>query len=164
MAFETTVLLDRQWFPEAPRWRNGRLWFSDIYAEKVMITDLRGHAEVIVRVPGRPSGLGWLPDGRILIVSMRDRRLLRLDPLGLTEVADLTDLISPFCNDMVVDWLGRAYIGSIGFDPQKPPHVPRLAEIVLVMPDGTARVVANELAFPNGTSPTTFSLNSLALA
>jgi len=150
MELETTVLLDGLWFPEGPRWRDDRLWFSDIYARKVMTTDLQGHAGVIIQIPGRPSGLGWLPDGRLLVVSMKDRRLLRLDPVGLAEVADLSDLSSAFCNDMVVDRLGRAYIGSIGFDPQRPPHIPRLAEIVLVMPDGTARVVANDLAFPNG--------------
>jgi sugar lactone lactonase YvrE len=87
----------------------------------------------------------------MLVVSMRDRRLLQITPEGLGEVADLSALASPFCNDMVVDWHGRAYIGSIGFDPQAPPNPPKLAEIVLVMPDGAAAVVADKLAFPNGT-------------
>jgi sugar lactone lactonase YvrE len=61
MPLETTVLLDGLWFPEGPRWHNGKLWFSDIYANKVMTVDLNGHSDVIVEVPGRPSGLGWLP-------------------------------------------------------------------------------------------------------
>ena len=103
-----------------------------------------GNAEKIVKVQSSPSGLGWLPDGRLLVVSMIDRRLLRLDPIGLVEIADLRELASFHCNDMVVDKLGRAYIGNFGFDlaanaPVKP------AEIVLVTPDGNARVVAEEL-------------------
>jgi sugar lactone lactonase YvrE len=116
----------------------------------VMTVDLKGNAEKIVEVKASPSGLGWLPDGRLLVVSMVDRRLLRLDPIGLVEIADLRDLASFHCNDMVVDKQGRAYIGNFGFDlsanePVKP------AEIVLVTPDGNARVVADELYFPNGT-------------
>jgi sugar lactone lactonase YvrE len=116
----------------------------------VMTVDLTGHSDKIVKVENSPSGLGWLPDGRLLIVSMTDRRLLRLDPGGLMEIADLGELASFHCNDMVVDTLGRAYIGNFGFDlaagmPVEP------AEIVMVTPDGTARVVAEELYFPNGT-------------
>ena len=97
--------------------------------------DLQGEAERIVEVPGSPSGLGWLPDGRLLVVSMTDRRLLRLDPDGLSEAADLGRLASFHCNDMVVDQQGLAFIGNFGFDfavgaPVSP------AEIVLVTPDG----------------------------
>lgn len=100
-------------------------------------------------VPGQPSGLGWLPDGRLLVVSMTDRRLMRLDPAGLTEVADLSKLATFHCNDMVVDALGRAYVGNFGFDNVKEQElVP--ARLILVMPDGTTRVVAEDLHFPNG--------------
>lgn len=97
-----------------------------------------------------PSGLGWDPQGRLLIVSMQDRRLLRLDPDGLTEVADISNLATYHCNDMVVDKHGNAYIGNFGFNiltnaPFKP------AEIIFVTPDGQARIVADNMAFPNGT-------------
>jgi len=150
MAKKTRVLLDGLVFPEGPRWRDGRLWFSDMHAHRVMTVDLDGQAETVVEVPGQPSGLGWLPDGRLLVVSMTDRRLLRLDPGGLTEVANLWELSSFHCNDMVVDRAGRAWVGNFGFDliAQAAFHP---AEIVLVTPDGRARVVARDMAFPNGT-------------
>ena len=150
MTRTTTVLLDGLVFPEGPRWRNGRLWFSDIHAHRVMTVDLNGYAETVVEVPGRPSGLGWLPDGRLLIVSMTDRHLLRLDSTGLAVVADLRALVSGDCNDMVVDRQGRAYIGNVGFDfIAGQGYAP--GEIVMVTPDGKARVVAADMAFPNGT-------------
>jgi sugar lactone lactonase YvrE len=150
MVLETKVLLDGLDFPESPRWHDGKLWFSDQGTGRVMTVDLDGDAETIVEVPGSPSGLGWLPDGRLLVVSMTDRRLLRLDPGGLVEVADLSELASFHCNDMVVDRQGRAYIGNFGFDLAGQ-ELPKLAEIVLVTSDGAARVVADEMAFPNGT-------------
>jgi sugar lactone lactonase YvrE len=147
---ETSVLLEGLAFPEGPRWRDGVLWFSDMHALSVMTVDLDGKAETVVRVPGQPSGLGWLPDGRLLVVSMTDRRLLRLDPGGLELLADLSKLASFDCNDMVVDARGRAYVGNFGFDHHGG-ETPRPAEIVLVTPEGDARVVADDLAFPNGT-------------
>jgi len=150
MALKTTVLLDGLVFGEGPRWHDGKLWFSDIQAHRVMTVDLEGKADTIIEVPGQPSGLGWLPNGRLLVVSMTDRRLLRLDPDGLAEVANLSELASYHCNDMVVDRWGRAYIGNSGFDwLAQQPFVP--AEIVLVTPDGDARIVADDMAFPNGT-------------
>ena len=121
---ETTVLLDGLAFGESPRWHDGKLWFSDMHAHRVMTVDLGGKAETIVEVPGQPSGLGWLPDGRLLVVSMTDRRLLRLDPAGLVEVADLHELASYHCNDMVVDEQGRAYVGNFGFDFIEQPFAP----------------------------------------
>jgi sugar lactone lactonase YvrE len=149
MVFETKVLLDGLTLPEGPRWHDGKLWFSDFFTHRVMTVDLDGHAEAVVEVPGQPSGLGWLPDGRLLVVSMMDRRLMRLDPEGLVEVANLSGLASYHCNDMVVDSQGRAYIGNFGFDLSTPEPV-KLAEIVMVTPEGDARVVADEMAFPNG--------------
>ena len=149
MSNDTKILLEGLLFPEGPRWHDDRLWFSDMQGLHVMTVDIKGQSEKIVEVKNSPSGLGWLPDGRLLVVSMTDRRLLRLDPGGLVEIANLGELASFHCNDMVVDKLGRAYIGNFGFDlaanmPVEP------AEIVLVTPDGTARVVAEELYFPNG--------------
>jgi sugar lactone lactonase YvrE len=150
MKYETRVLLDGLGPVEAPRWHDSRLWFSDFGARKVMTVDLNGKAETIVEVPQQPSGLGWLPDGRLLVVSMRDRRLLRLDSNGLSEVADLSRLALHPCNDMVVDSQGRAYIGHFGFDFWgRQPFAP--AGLILVTPDGNARIVAEDMAFPNGT-------------
>jgi sugar lactone lactonase YvrE len=150
MGFATTILLDGLIFPEAPRWHNGKLWFSDVLAQQVMAVDLSGHAETVVPVPGMPSGLGWLPDGRLLVVSMLNKTLLRLDPGGLIDVADLGTMASSNCNDMVVDQHGRAYIGNFGFDLYaNQPYAQ--AEIILVTPEGAARVVADKLDFPNGT-------------
>ena len=143
------VLLDGIVFPEGPRWHEGKLWFSDIFAGKVMTVDLDGRAAVIASVPERPSGLGWLPDDRLLIVSMRNQRLLRLDPDGLHTVADVSPLVKGDINDMVVDPQGRAYIGSMGYDVFAG-EAPAPGNIVLVMPDGNARVVADQLEMPNG--------------
>ncbi len=110
------VLVEGLRFPEGPRWHEGRLWCSDQHDRRVLAIAPDGAVETIVEVPECPSGLGWLPDGRLLVVSMHDRRLLRLDPDGLTEVADLSGYATWHCNDMVVDAVGRAYIGNFGFD------------------------------------------------
>ena len=103
MSASPRMLLDGLRFPEGPRWHEGRLWFSDMHDQKVLAVDLDGQAETVARVEADPSGLGWLPDGRLLVVSMKDRRLLRLDPSGLTEAADLSEIAGFHCNDMVVD-------------------------------------------------------------
>ena len=116
---------------------------------KVMNVDLSGHTETVAEVPNWPSGLGWLPDGRLLIVSMTDRKLLRLDADGLKVHADIFKLASFHCNDMVVDGKGNAYVGNFGHDVLA--HAtPKDAEVVLVKPDGSARVAATGLQCPNG--------------
>lgn len=147
---KTEVLLGDLLFPESPRWRDNKLWFSDQEKNIVMTVNLEGESETIVETENHPSGLGWLPDGKLLVVSMEDSRLLRLDPGGLIEVADLSKLSTFYCNDMVVDKKGCAYIGNFGFDFfNGKPFAP--AEIVLVTSKGDAQVVANDMAFPNGT-------------
>ncbi|MGD9143516.1 MAG: SMP-30/gluconolactonase/LRE family protein, partial [Dehalococcoidia bacterium] len=108
MTLQTRVLLDGLTFGEGPRWREDKLWFSDFYTRRVMTVDLDGKVEMVAEVPGVPSGLGWLPDGRLLIVSMTERRLLCLDGETLVEVADLNELATGPCNDMVVDSRGMA--------------------------------------------------------
>jgi sugar lactone lactonase YvrE len=144
------ILIDGLRFPEGPRWHDGRLWFSDMHSQQVLAADPDGSMETIATVPQDPSGLGWLPDGRLVVVSMRDRRLLRLDPGGLVEVADLS-AVAPFhCNDMVVDARGRAYVGNFGFDLHGGEQ-PLATTLALVDPDGRVRVAAENLRFPNGT-------------
>ena len=145
----TEILLKGLIFPESPRWHDDKLWFSDFEKKAVMTVDLEGNTETIIELQNSPSGLGWDTKGRLLIVSMQDKRLLRHDPEGLTEVANISNLARFNCNDMVVDKVGRAYIGNFGFDMWKEePFHP--AEIILVSPDGNAKVAADELAFPNG--------------
>jgi len=100
-------------------------------------------------VPNRPSGLGWLPDGRMLVVSMTDRKLMRLDRDGLKMVADMTKLAPFDCNDMVADARGNAYVGNFGFDLHKN-ETPRGTTLVTATPEGGTRVVAEDMMFPNG--------------
>jgi sugar lactone lactonase YvrE len=149
MAAPTRVLLDDLIFPEGPRWHDDHLWFSDMHAHRVIKLLPDGTPETIVEVPNQPSGLGWLPDGRLLVVSMTDRRLLRLDDGTLNEVADLTELAPFHCNDMVVDAHVRAYIGNFGFDLDGGGE-PTGTTLVCVEPDGDAWVVVEQLLFPNG--------------
>jgi sugar lactone lactonase YvrE len=146
-----SILLDGLAFPEGPRWHEERLWFSDMHSYTVIAVDEQGNREDMARVEACPSGLGWLPDGRLLVVSMNDRRLLRQETNGsLSEVADLSSLAAFHCNDMVVDREGRAYVGNFGFDLMAGAK-PSPADLILVTPDGQARIVAKDLAFPNGT-------------
>jgi sugar lactone lactonase YvrE len=137
-------------FGEGPRWHHGRLYLSDMHDHRVLAITPDGQRETIVEVAHQPSGLGWTPTGDLLIVSMTDRRLLRFDGASLTQVADLSGLAEFHCNDMVVDAGGGAYIGNFGFDLHRAAPF-RPAALIRVEPDGRARVVANNLAFPNGT-------------
>lgn len=150
-----TTVLSGFAFLEAPRWREQRIWFSDFYQLRVFSaradgSDLRVEAEV----PQQPSGLGWLPDGRLLIVSMRDRRVLRREPDGaLVTHADLAAHATGHLNDMVVDAQGHAYVGHFGFDLMGGADV-RPAALHRVDPDGTVTQVADDLWFPNGAAIT----------
>lgn len=144
-----TVLLDNLVFPEGPRWHEGRLWFSDQHARKVLAMSPDGSTEEIAEVPGKPSGLGWDREGRLLVVSMAERQLLRLEDQRTTVVAELTDLTGGETNDMVVDGQGRAYIGNFGVGYGSG-HRPQPTTLVLVHPDGGVRVAADGLEFPNG--------------
>jgi sugar lactone lactonase YvrE len=140
-----TRLVDGLVFGEGPRWRGDRLWFSDMHGERVYTVDLAGRLETVVELPGRrPSGLGFLPDGSLLIVSMLEREVLRWDGEHVTVHADLRELVPDGCNDMVVDGSGNAYVGS--FPPASAPE----GVLVLVRPDGAASIAARDLSFPNG--------------
>ncbi len=145
------VLIDNLCFGEGPRWREGALWLSDMHDRKVLRIQPDGSCETILELEDdEPSGLGWLPNGDLLIVSMRKRQLLRYDGNQLTLHADLSELATWHCNDMVVDATGRAYVGNFGFDLENDAE-PRPAEIIRVEPDGSTCVEDNEVMFPNGT-------------
>ncbi len=149
MAFQT--LVEGLSFSEGPRWHQGRLYYSDFFRHVVEAVDLEGNVETIAEVPNQPSGLGWLPDGRMLVVSMLDRKLLRQEPDGsLVEHADLSNIATWHCNDMVVDQMGRAYVGNFGYDmeDQSIERVP--AKLARVDPNGEVSVAAKGLKFPNG--------------
>jgi len=136
-------------FPEGPRWHEGRLWFSDFYTHRVIALSDEGWAETMVHVPQQPSGLGWRPDGTLLVVSMLDRALMRVERGELVREADLSGLAGGPCNDMVVDAVGRAYVGNFGFDRYKG-EAERAAVLVRVDPDGSVHAAADGLMFPNG--------------
>lgn len=135
-------------FPEGPRWRDGRLWFSDFYSHGVYTVDLSGRLEKQFAVPGQPSGLGWLPGGDLLVVSMRDQNVMRWDGHTLTVYADLAQFARGNCNDMIVLSDGSAFVGNFGFDPHS--EEPRLTNLVRVEADGRASIAATDMAFPNG--------------
>ena len=146
---DLTVVADGFSFLEGPRWRNGKLYMSDFYHRRVLSVDAAGKVEVVVEVAGQPSGLGFDPDGNMLIVSMTDRRLLRLRGGKLEEVADLSRLAPFHCNDMFVDDDGRAFIGNYGWDPGESADIQDTC-LITVSPDGRAEIAAQGLVFPNG--------------
>jgi len=141
------TLVDGGAFFECPRWRDGRLWVSDFWRYQVLAIAPDGTAETVAEVPGSPTGLGWLPDGTLLVVSMADRKLLRVEDGTTVEHADLGAHSAPQANDMVVDAAGRAYIGTVDFmawDEQPATNLLR------VDADGAVGVAADGLSFPNG--------------
>lgn len=136
-------------FGEGPRWHDGRLWYSDFYHGAVYAAGDDGVPERIVAVPTRPSGLGWTPDGTLLIVSMTDQKVLAWDGSTLSEHADLSGVAVNKCNDMVVDKDGRAYVGNFGFDLEAG-ESPVTTQLAIVEPDGAVRAGPGGLHFPNG--------------
>jgi sugar lactone lactonase YvrE len=137
-------------FFEGPRWHDGRWWVSDFYRHTVSAVTPDGTTETIMTVEAQPSGLGWLPDGSLLVVSMDDHRVLRRAVDGTTTVhAELASLCGGPANDLVVAADGRAWVGNFGFDLMGG-AAPRAAALVRVDPDGTTTVAAQDLAFPNG--------------
>ena len=144
------LLLDGLVFPEGPRWRDGRLWFSDMEDMCVKAVDLTGRVEEIVRIDDYCSGLGWLPNGRLLVVAVKTRLLLAVDSAGKVSLhADLTPVTLSYANDMVVDTAGRAYVGSMGYDIWSDPEA-KPGALAIVEPDGRARLAVGDMMFPNG--------------
>ncbi|HWA61296.1 MAG TPA: SMP-30/gluconolactonase/LRE family protein [Caulobacteraceae bacterium] len=160
MARDTRVLASGLYFGEGPRWHDGRLWFSDFYDHAVKSVSTAGDVRTEFEIDDQPSGLGWMPDGSLLVVSMTRRQLLRRTPDGQIRVhADLGAIATFHCNDMVVDARGGAYVGNFGFDLDAglsergaegvlANH--QTAKLAYVAPDGTASVAAEDLHFPNG--------------
>jgi sugar lactone lactonase YvrE len=143
-------------FGESPRWHDDRLWFADWGAREIIAVDLEARSEIVVRLDF-PSFqaicIDWLPDGRLLVVSSRDRLLLRREPDGsLVTHADLSALSEYGWNEIVVDGRGNAYLNEAGFDFPGGEFAP--GTIALLTPDGSARQVADGVAFPNGMAVT----------
>jgi sugar lactone lactonase YvrE len=150
MARELTTLLEGGAFFEGPRWQAGRWWVSDFYRRHVLTVTPEGSAEEVLAVEHSPSGLGWMPDGSLLVVSMGDHKVLRrFDDGGVTVHADIAAFCGGKANDMVVDARGHAYVGDFGFDLMAGAD-PQLTGIVHIDPDGNASVAAEDLGFPNG--------------
>src|SRR5215813_5451554 len=147
---EVQILMSGLAFVESPRWHEDRLWFSDWVARELIAVDLEGQSEVVIRMPSFPFSIDWLSDGRLLVVSGREGLLLRREPGGaLLTHANLTGLSDKGWNEIVVDGRGDAYINGGGFDLMAgEKFAPGM--IALVSPNGSARQVADGIAFPNG--------------
>lgn len=134
---EPTVLLEGILFGEGPRWHEDRLWFSDMWGGKVMTVDMDGNTRDVAQFD-HPSGLGFMPDGSLLVSVMHERRIYRIESGETTVHADLTEIANEMTNDMVVTREGYAYVDT------------DLKNVVLVEPDGKARLVAEGMRGPNG--------------
>jgi sugar lactone lactonase YvrE len=147
------------YFGEGPRWHAGRLWFSDFYDHAVKSVDASGAIRTELEIDDQPSGLGWLPDGRMLLVAMNRRQVLRVDRDGVRVHADLAGVADYHANDMVVDARGRAYVGNFGFALDEALAARGVEGVIAdhpttrlarVDPDGSVHVAAEDLHFPNG--------------
>jgi sugar lactone lactonase YvrE len=143
------VLMEGIEFGESPRWHDGRVWFSDWGAHQVIVLDSDGRHEVVAAVESFPMCIDFLPDGRLLVVDSARRRVLRRESGGSMVVhADLAPLADKPWNDIVVDAAGNAYVNTMGFEC--PGGEPAPGSVALVTPSGSVRLVAGDLAFPNG--------------
>lgn len=136
-------------FFEGPRWHDGSWWVSDFYTHRVSRISPEGRATTVAEVDGQPSGLGWLPDGSLVISSMLDHRVLRFRDGRLTVLADLSEHCGGYLNDLVVDSRGHIFVGDFGFDLHAG-ETPRPTSLKRVDPDGSVTVVADDVLFPNG--------------
>jgi len=148
---EVRTLLTGRGLVESPRWHGDRLYFSDWSAGEVVAVDLAGHSEVVARVESLPLCIAWLPDGRLVMVSSPDGRLLRREPDG--SLVTHADLGRPGWNDIVVDGRGNAYVNRSGFNPVAGEAF-QPGFVFHVAADGSVRQVADDIAFPNGMAVT----------
>lgn len=146
---EATTIASGFSFLESPRWHEGALYASDFYSERVLRFDPSGTHETVCSVPGRPSGLGFSPDGSLLVTSMLNRAVMRWDGRKLSAHARFGNLITGYANDMLVTPEGWALVGSFGNSDAHPDSLQRTG-LVRVSPDGTADLIAPGLVFPNG--------------
>lgn len=136
-------------FLEGPRWRDNRLWISDMHGHKVHTINADGNIDTIAEVPNQPSGLGWLPDGSLVVVSMLDRKLMKISEGSLSLHSDMSHLTPFQCNDMVIAKDGTAYVGNFGADNAES-NIKKTC-LIAVSPEGEAKICASDLLFPNGT-------------
>jgi len=153
------VLTEGLHFGEGPRWHDGRLWFSDFYDHSVKSVDAGGMVRREFEIDDQPSGLGWLPDGRLIVVAMHRRQVLRVGADGVKLHADLSAVATYHANDMVVDAQGRAYVGNFGFQLDEALKARGVESVLADHPtacltrvdaDGSVHVAASDLHFPNG--------------
>lgn len=144
----STSLVSGRAFLEGPRWRDGLLYVSDMHGDAVLSVTETGDVSTVVEVE-QPSGLGWLPDGSLLIAAMSQRRVMRYDGADLTVHADLSSLAPFDVNDMCVDRNGNSFVGQFGYDIYSG-GAPAEAALLAVRPDGSAREVADGMRFANG--------------
>ena len=144
------LLIDGLDFGEGPRWHDGLLWYSDFFQHSVYTVSPDGRRELVLDLDTeQPSGLGWLPNGDLLVVAMLERKLIRYNGQETSLHADLSDIATWHCNDMVVSESGIAYVGNFGYDYGSGVD-PKMADLAAVFPDGKAVVAAESLNFPNG--------------
>jgi sugar lactone lactonase YvrE len=136
-------------FGESPRWRDGTLYVSDMLGLKVLAFDERGGHRLVADMPNKPNGMAFLPNGDHIISSMHDTRLYRVTPEGPVLYADLSHLFTGYVGDMVADAQGRLYVDDVGARVFEGDQM-RAGRIVVVEPDGSASIAAEELWFPNG--------------
>jgi sugar lactone lactonase YvrE len=145
------AVLDRGRYFEGPRWHSNRLWFVDVLNRTLLSLDPSGECKKHAKIEDdTPCGLGILPDGKLVVLTMFRKRLMTYADGQLSLYADLSGVATGTIDDMIIDGLGRAYVGDLGFDLPPPPDRAPVGRIILVMPDGKARVVADGLRFPNG--------------
>jgi sugar lactone lactonase YvrE len=144
------TLLDGRRYFEGPRWHDGRLWFVDCMTRKLLSVSLAGERLEHATFDDIPCGTGILPDGRIVVLTMNKKQLFAYADGRLSPYADLSRIATGTIDDMIIDGKGRAYVGDLGFHMPPPPERGAVGRIILVMPDGSARVVAEGLRFPNG--------------
>ncbi len=146
---QLTTLASDFIFLEGLRWRDGRLWISDMWDGTCYSLSETGERQPICKVPNRPSGIGFLPEGDAIIVSMTDRKLVKLVAGEIETYADLSGVATGDLNDLLIDSAGRAYAGNFGYDLFGGAEA-KTANIAMVTQDGAISVVADELVFPNG--------------
>jgi sugar lactone lactonase YvrE len=146
---QATLVADGFVFLEAPRWQDNRLWVSDVFDLKLYTVTADGIRQLMCNVPGRPAGIGFLPDKTPIVVSCAEKKLMKVSENAISVYADLTEVATGDLNDLVIDDAGRIYVGNFGYDLFGGAPI-QLTDMHAVEPDGSIRVAAAGLEFPNG--------------